>query len=303
VRQLDTRARTVWPKGTRPKVLKGTDLAIPVGVSERYSRKLRALTREMVATTKHELENLFRHPDVQAHLRAVAPIQYAMDISPASQSRILTNKLKDRFEGLFAQASKPSAEMMVNEADDASKAQVATSLRQLAQGVELKVSLTSATMAEFKKAIIANNVSLIKSIPSEFFRDVQQAVLSSITDGKGLEDLSAFFKNADHDTKYDNQWERRANNIALDQTRKAYNGLNKIRMSDSGVRKFQWIHSGGGLHPREHHLLPWPEGLNGGIFSFDKLPIIDESTGERGIPGQAINCKCTMVPVVDFKGQ
>jgi hypothetical protein len=29
-------------------------------------------------------------------------------------------------------------------------------------------------------------------------------------------------------------------------------------------------------------------------------PSLTKSTGERGIPGQAINCKCTMAPVFDF---
>ena len=47
--------------------------------------------------------------------------------------------------------------------------------------------------------------------------------------------------------------------------------------------------------------IKWPQGLNGGIFDFDNLPVIDEKTGERGIPGQAINCKCRMRPIVEFE--
>jgi uncharacterized protein with gpF-like domain len=33
------------------------------------------------------------------------------------------------------------------------------------------------------------------------------------------------------------------------------------------------------------------------------LPVIDPRTGERGIPGQAINCRCVMRPLVEFKGE
>ena len=134
-------------------------------------------------------------------------------------------------------------------------------------------------------------MSLIKSIPSEYFRDIQQAVLSSIADGKGLADLTTFLE------EQQGVQSRRAKNIAIDQTHKAYNGLNRGRMVQSGIKKFEWVHSGGGLHPRPLHL----DQLNGKVFSFDKLPIIEEGTGERGIPGQAINCRCTMVPVIDFK--
>jgi len=36
------------------------------------------------------------------------------------------------------------------------------------------------------------------------------------------------------------------------------------------------------------------------IFSFDDLPVIDRRSGERGIPGQAINCRCRMAPVIEF---
>jgi SPP1 gp7 family putative phage head morphogenesis protein len=270
--------------------MKGADLALPAGVASRYARKLINLTNEMTRTTQREVEQLFRHPDVVAHLAAVSPVKHAMDISPASQARILTNKLAARFDDLFAQAAKPYAEGMVDEADAASTASVGMSLRELAGGLHMKIAVTTPVMEEFKKAIIANNVSLIKSIPSEFFRDVQQAVLSSITDGKGNDDLSSFFRDR-HGVE-----ERRAKNIAIDQTHKAYNGLNKVRLQDAGVKKFEWIHSGGGLHPRPLHL----DQLNGRIFSFDKLPIIEEGTGERGIPGQAINCRCTMRPVVEI---
>lgn len=288
---LTIQKRASAQRQKRDKVMKGTRLALPAGVADRYATKLERLTAQMVDETQAAVEKLFRHPDVQEHIAG-----FGADISPASQARILTNQLSDRFEQLFTAAAKPTAEEMVDQADDASAAAVHNSLRHLSGGLSLKTyGIRTPAMEEFMKAMVANNVSLIKSIPSEFFRDVQQAVLSSITDGKGLQDLTAFFENrrgVEH---------RRAKNIAIDQTHKAYNGLNKERMQKNGVQAFEWVHSGGGIHPREHHINPWPAGLNGGHFEFSKLPIIDERTGERGIPGQAINCRCTMVPIIKFE--
>lgn len=290
-RVLSTSARTVWPKGQGPqKHLKGTDLAIPAGVYDRYARRLVTMTNQMTRDTQREITALYRHPDVHEYFDGF----HAMDISPASQARILTNKLMARFTILFNTEAPPAAEGMTEEANNASQVATETSLRALSKGLTISTKFITEGMRELLKATIANNVSLIKSIPSEFFRDVQQAVLSSITDGRGLDDLTKFFEDQ-HGVQ-----SRRAHNIALDQTRKAYNGLNRERLKKVGVNKFQWIHSGGGLHPRIHHITPWPAGLNGGIFSYDKLPIIDENTGERGIPGQAINCKCTMVPVIEL---
>jgi SPP1 gp7 family putative phage head morphogenesis protein len=290
VRRLNTRARKVWPKGhKKPKVIRGLDLALPAGVASRYARKLQKMAEEMTRTTQREITALFRHPDVQDFFA-----NSGMDISPASQARILTNKLKERFDQLFGAAAGVTAATMAEEANEASEAAVNMSLRELSKGLTLSTKAITPAMKEFLKASIANNVSLIKSIPSEFFRDVQQAVLSSITDGKGLDDLTKFFENQ-HGVQ-----SRRAKNIAVDQTHKAYNGLNRDRLKSVGVSKFEWLHSGGGLHPRQHHIDPWPIGLNGGIFSYDALPVIEPSTGERGIPGQAINCRCTIRPVVDF---
>lgn len=39
--------------------------------------------------------------------------------------------------------------------------------------------------------------------------------------------------------------------------------------------------------------------LNGQIFRFAEPPIIDERTGQRGLPGQTYNCRCTFSPVIN----
>jgi uncharacterized protein with gpF-like domain len=63
------------------------------------------------------------------------------------------------------------------------------------------------------------------------------------------------------------------------------------------INKFKWIHSGGGQHPRRSHM-----ALSGRIFSFDDLPLKGEEGFANGqYPGQAINCACTMVPVIEFE--
>lgn len=251
-------------------VMRGTPLRDPAGVEARYAAALERLARIMTETTRREIEALFRQG---------AASGVGMDASPSSQARILTNALKKRFDQLFAKNAKPLAEKMMAGADKASKSATYMSLKELSGGLSLKTDIVSGPMREFMSAAIANNVALIKSISAEYMVKVQGAVMRSIMDGNGLQDLVPFFEAQEGITH------RRAKNIALDQTRKAYNGLNKGRMEAIGVKKFEWIHSGGGQHPRELHMR-----MSGNIYSFDDLPVIDESTGERGIPGQAINC-------------
>jgi SPP1 gp7 family putative phage head morphogenesis protein len=151
-------------------------------------------------------------------------------------------------------------------------------------------------MEDIAKAIVEENVSLIKSIPQQYFKDITGSVMRSITTGAGMSTLLPQIQ------KYNAMTERRAKNLALDQTRKAYNGINKQRMQSIGVKKFEWVHSGGGQHPRRSHI-----ALGGRVFSFDDLPVINKEQVDagyegpvRGIPGQAINCRCTMIPVIEF---
>lgn len=291
-RKLLTKRRAGWVRGRQHDgKMRGTRLAYPAGVMERYRMRLQNLTDQMTKTCQKEMERLFRHPDFGNYLAEfTSHQQVAMDISPASQARILANDLERRFEQMFQSAAKPHAEQMVDEANDASASATYESLKKLSGGLSLDVKSLTPALTETMKAAVALNVSLIKSVPSEFFTDMKGAVLRSITDGKGLEDLTKFFEDQ-HGVQ-----SRRAKNIALDQTRKTYNALNKGRMQQNGVHKFEWLHSGGGLHPRPLH-----QSYNGRVFSFTKLPVIDDATGETGIPGQAINCGCTMVPVIEFQ--
>ena len=40
--------------------------------------------------------------------------------------------------------------------------------------------------------------------------------------------------------------------------------------------------------------------MSGKVYRLDDPPVIDARTGERGLPGQAIFCRCTMQPIVKF---
>ncbi|MBO5810455.1 MAG: hypothetical protein J6R32_06465, partial [Bacteroidales bacterium] len=87
---------------------------------------------------------------------------------------------------------------------------------------------------------------------------------------------------------------RRADLIAEDQISKAYMSLNLQKFRDAGIEKFEWIHTHGGLTPREYHL----HVLNGKIFDVKNPPVIDQRTGETGFPGQAPFCRCVMRPII-----
>lgn len=154
----------------------------------------------------------------------------------------------------------------------------------LSEGVRLSI-----------EASIAENVNLIKSISNTYFKDLTGQVMRFINAGMNFQELKEYINQLGTKT------ERRAELIAQDQTRKAFSTINAHRMADAGIRKFKWLHTGSGAHPREYHLRSYQNGgLNGGIFEFENPPVIDQKTGEVGFPAQLPYCKCVMIPVVDL---
>lgn len=275
-----------WIKN-RSVALNGKKLNYNVGVQREYQKKILSLVRRMTNETERRLIALFKGSDSNKffnHQKQMA----AQDDTIYNQSKQLVNELNAKFKRLFNLNAKPAAEKMVDESNNASAVSLSNSLEDLS-GLIIGVDFIPKGLLPVMNASIAENVSLIKSIPEQYFKDITGSVMRSITTGNGLSDLLPVIQ------KYNGQIHRKAKNIALDQTRKAYNNINKQRMMAIGYKKFKWLHSGGGQHPRKLH-----QEMSGNIYSFNDLPIIDENTNERGIPGQAINCGCTMTPIYEF---
>lgn len=286
-----TRQKRAWVKG-RQVTLRGHDLNYNVSQQEKYVSALNKLIKDMTSEVKTELTKLF-HGEVADDFFRQQEEASAMDASLSSQARILMNALTAKFTQLFSYKAKVLAERMVDGMAAISKTNLHSSLKKLSGGLSLKTGVVPKGMEDVAKASIAENVSLIQSIPEQYFKDVTGSVMRSITTGNGLADLIPAIK------KYDGQTTRRAKNLALDQTRKAYNSINKQRMQAIGVKQFEWIHSGGGQVPRQSHLK-----ISGHIFDFENVESQQAALGvpekDRGIPGYPVNCRCTMLPVINF---
>lgn len=280
--QLLTTRKAKWIGTVKPKAVKGTPLNPNVSAELRYYEALENLILIMVDQTEMDVEGFFK----ENHAKEF----FAQDASISSQARILLNMLVRKFDNLFGVRSKPMAEKMAKEAAKSSAISLKSSLRQLSGGLTLKTDILTGPLEDIVKATVEENVALIKSIAERYHKAVTGAVYRSITTGNGLKELVPFLQ------KYRGVTLRRAQFIAEDQTRKAFNTINKARMEQIGVGEYEWLHTGGSQHPRPLHV-----SMSGNIYRFDKPPIIDKRTGERGIPGQLPNCRCRMVPVIKFK--
>lgn len=281
---------------------KGTPLRNNAGVESRYVIALQSLCAQMTAQVAREVRRLFdsdaarvyfaqdsREDGLRGWLAGMDAAGPGPNANIGSQARILVRSLEKRFNALFAKRAPVIATQMADGVESASKSALHASLQKMTGGLSLKTSLMTPKLKAVYRAQVTQNVGLIRTIAAEYLKNVEGAVMRSITTGRGLQDLIPALQ------QYEGYTHRKAKNVALDQTRKTYNAINKGRMTAIGVKRFQWIHSGGGAEPRELHM-----AMDGQVFSFDNPPVIDEKTGERGIPGQAINCRCTMAPVFDF---
>jgi SPP1 gp7 family putative phage head morphogenesis protein len=269
----------------RAGVFRGKRLNYNASLQTWYSRQLRKLIALMTAEVKIEVIKLFNR-------LPVTPLG-TTDENIGAQSRILMNKLMEKFEALFSLESKTLSDQMLERTVKSSESNIENSLKEMSEGLSIKAKALSPELSNVVTASIAENVSLIKSIPAQYFKDVTGAVMRSITTGAGLYDLMPEIK------KYEGITERRAELLALDQTRKAYTAVNAAKLDSLGIQKFEWIHSGGGQTPRESNLR-----MDGKIFSFANLQAEQAAMGvpkdDRGLPGYPINCRCTFAPVVSF---
>lgn len=265
-------------------MLRGAPLSYNAGLAASYDSDLQRLIDGMASDVEKQIRKLFGGEAAQEY--------FAEDASIASQARILMNALTMNYNQLFGSRAKPLARKVVKGANRASKASLHGSLKDLSGGLSLNTGLVPDALEEALSAAVSENVQLIKTIPQDYLSQVQGAVMRSLQPGgNGLADLVPFMQARKEITK------RHARNVALDQTRKAFNSANTERMQALGVKRFEWVHSGGGAEPRELHVK-----MSGNIYSFDDLPVIGVMYGAevRGIPGQLPNCRCTMVPVIEF---
>ncbi|MFY1028165.1 phage minor head protein [Actinobacillus seminis] len=269
------------------KQIEGNPLIVSSTISERYAKSITELMKIMHKEAISGIETIYH--------------TYALDGkkdlpkggSLVAQLRILFNYLLKKYTPIFNALAKRATEKMVVQTTKHANATLKLSLKKMSKELSVNPDFFDARIKEVTQAGVIEATSLIKAIPQKHIADVQKVLMHAIsTEGKGIAELKPFL------TKLYKGNERRAELTALDQTRKVYACIQVEKMKRLGVRKFKWVHSGGGREPRKRH-----QELHGEIHSFDDPPYIGDMHGEKvyGLPGQLPNCRCCMTPIFDFE--
>ena len=149
----------------------------------------------------------------------------------------------------------------------------------------------------FEEAIrrwIAENVLLIKSIPSETLGNMREIILGSYLKGNSIRDIQKAIQETYNVSK------RKAQLLARDQVATLNAQLMKAQQTDAGCKKYRWSDSRDG-RVRDCH-----KALNGKVFSWDNPPEMWYETkqgrvytGRRCHPGEDYCCRCVAIPVFD----
>lgn len=277
-----TRKRRQWAE-PRQATIKGSPLLNPAATAAKYSADLERMVAVMRKEYQREIEKLLGNlghqiPDV------------VQDASLVSQARILFSWLGQKYSRLFASRASAITERMINGASKANKRQLGDSLKKISGGLTIPVPDMTATLAEKLKASTVENVNLITNISEQYAERISGAVMRSIqSGGNGAADILEEVR------EIGGMSERRAQTIARDQTAKVTSALNVERSKAAGIKKWEWVHSGGGASPRKRHL-----ELDGKVFSYDDPPPIIDENGTRGYPGFLPRCRCVQAPVLSF---
>lgn len=196
--------------------------------------------------------------------------------SPSLDSKLTT--LSGKYANLFRDYAPTMFNPVLDGADKSTQRQFTA--------LKLDDAVNADAVRGYFRDAAQKNAQLISTLPTDHIERIRKAVAESPGDLSALSDILS-----DANGKLD----RRSRNIALDQTRKAYNDTAMMKAQATGATKGIWIHSHRGpAHSRPKHVKAHGEEFDLAVG----LPVGD--SGQNVIPGEEINCRCTFKLVVDF---
>lgn len=153
-------------------------------------------------------------------------------------------------------------------------------------GFTVKFRPTRKSMNAYK-AVIAENIGLIKSIPEQYLAGVQNVVWAAVRKGGDLHTASVAIRKRYGVTI------NRAALIARDQNNKAKAVIENVRRQEAGFTHGIWMHSSAGKEPRPTHV-----AMNGKRFKLNE-GMYDSDEKKNVYPGELINCRCASRVVLE----
>lgn len=195
----------------------------------------------------------------------------------------------------FAKVAKRIAEPFLNRADKFQKDKFVSEFKRQTGTEPIENQLN---VDKFVNDATRKNVSLIKTIPQQYFGQIQTVVENAVDRGQLTRDVKKELLNINGNNK------TRARLVARDQVAKLTGVINEARQRQIGVEEYIWrtmqdqrVRSFSNTSGASDH-----ERLNGTIQKWSNPPVTvfsGKRAGERHHPGEDIACRCLAQPVYD----
>lgn len=260
----------------RPKTLRPVHPNI--GIQAAYRRKLLALVDQMGKSYAR---------NIAAFWNSSTPV-LAQDASPSRELEREVRGLGRRWRKNFDEAAPKLGKYFATKIEKRSRKTLMKILRDGGWTVQPDFFKNTAAFNDVMAATIAENVSLIKSIPVQFHTQIEGMVMRSAAAGRDLYQLRRDLQKQFGVTR------RRAEFIARDQNNKATAAITRVRYMDMGITEAIWLHSAAGKTKRPTHVANSGKKFNVDTGWFDPDPKVRAFIQ----PGYLINCRCVCKPVV-----
>lgn len=149
----------------------------------------------------------------------------------------------------------------------------------------IEPELTEQQKSEIARAYTENMQDyVIKDFANERLPEMRRKIQELVLQGYRLDKVQELLE------KEYGFMARKAKFLAQNETTIMLSEYKKVTYKEMGSDGFIWNTIMDGKERPLH------KELNGTTWTWDNLPIIDERTGQRGLPGQAYNCRCELIP-------
>lgn len=252
----------------RKKKRTGPTITNPKSPEVKYRRQLSQLTRLLKESVNTDLVPILKQLESE----------YIAD-SYARTLEEVFNNLRRSFSGIETQA-KIVASDFVDNTNIVNRERFYRAMDN-ALGIKLENLIQNEGLEDILVATTRSNVGLIRSIPEEYFKQIETIVFDGVTRGNAATSMIKQIQKIGKNTT------QRARLIARDQTSKLNSALSQQRQQNLGVEEYVW-RTAGDDRVRETH-----RAHNGKIFRWDDPP------PDTGHPGQDIQCRCVAQPVIN----
>jgi len=250
--------------------------AEPLAQQRRYAKRIKR--RVLEDAMRLVRERLVPHLEALAEQGSKVAATKVTDAEPPDLGDIIDEISDDYFQKWtrkeFAKVVRPVATEVADfDAEQLNKQLSAA----LGQALQVDIVGSEPWLSDAISDFTRENVALMKSVPEQFFAELEKSLSAEIADGSRWEDLAAAVEE-----RY-NVAESRAELIARDQVGKFNGDLNRTRQTDLGIKRFIW-RTVGDERVRDEHAV-----RNGQSYEWSDPP-----DGET--PGEPIQCRCYAEP-------